>query len=113
MIRPKKEAEDSIFSITENCEKPIEQTRRKAEESLEFKTTKPRETFHFNQPIQIKGDWMIRVTDLEVYNSIFKKTENKKLELYINPDERAGGNSYRKLRDEMFQILQMPIYKMI
>ena len=27
---------------------------------------KSRETFHFKPPIQIQGDWMIGLTDLEV-----------------------------------------------
>ena len=48
---------------------------------------KPRETFHFNPPIQINGDWMIGLTDLETNNSIFKTTkQNNKLQLYKFPD---------------------------
>ena len=27
--------------------------------------------FHFNPPIQIKGDWMIGLTSLEVHSCIF------------------------------------------
>ena len=65
MIRPRNET-DILFSITKNCETLIEQTRRKVEETLEYKPTNPRETFHFNPPIQIKGDMMIRSTSLEV-----------------------------------------------
>ena len=72
MIRPKNGREDFLLSITKNCETLIQQTHTKPQETLEFKMIKPRETFHFNPPIQIKGDWMIRLTDLEVYNSIFK-----------------------------------------
>ena len=71
MIQPKDETEDLILSITKNCETLIEQTHRKPEETLEFKMIKPRQTFHFNPPIQTKGDWMLGVNDLEVYNSIF------------------------------------------
>ena len=63
---------------------------------------KPRETFHFNPPIQIKGDWMIRLTDPEVYKSIFNITEeDKKFELYKNPHSKIGGVSYVKVRDEI------------
>ena len=57
MIRPKTDTEDLLLSITKNCETLIEQTHRKAEETLEFKIFKPREKFHFNPPIEIKGDW--------------------------------------------------------
>ena len=63
---------------------------------------KPKETFHFKPPIHIKGDWMIGLVDLEVYNSIFNITEeNNKFELYKFPDEKAGGVTYEKVRDEI------------
>ena len=81
--------------------------------------TKPIETFHFNPPVEVKEYWIIGLTDLEVYKSIFNITEeNKKFELYILPDEIAGGVSYEKVRVRLkeiwiFQILQLPIYKMI
>ena len=82
MSRPKNETEDLLLSITKNCETLIEQTHRKAEETLEFKLIKPRETFPFKPPIQVKDDWMIGLTDLEIYNSIFNITEeNNKLQL--------------------------------
>ena len=102
MIRPKNETEDLLLSITKNCETLIEQTHRRPEETLEFKMNKSRETFYFKTPIQIKGDWMIGLTDLEVYNSIFNITEeNNKFELYKFPDEKAGGVTYEKVRDEI------------
>ena len=102
MMRPKNETEDLLLSITKNCETLIEQTHRKAEETLEFKMNKPRETFHFNPPIQVKEDWMMGLIDLEVYNSIFNITEqNNKLQLFKFPDEKSGGVTYEKIRDEI------------
>ena len=88
MIRPKNETEALLLSISKICETLIEQTHTKPQETLEFKMIKPRETFHFNPPISIEGSWMIGLTDLEVYNSIFKITEeNNKFEIYKFPDE--------------------------
>ena len=102
MIRAKNDTEDLLLSITKNCQTLIDQTRRKAEETLEFKMTKPREKFHFKPPISIEGSWMIGLTDLEVYNFIFNLTEeNNKLQLYKFPDEKSGGVSYIKVRDEI------------
>ena len=75
MIRPRNETEDLLLSITKNCETLIEQTHRKPEGTIEFKIITPRETFHFNPPIHTKGDWMLGLTDLEVYNSIFNITK--------------------------------------
>ena len=102
MVRPKNETKDLILSITKNCETLIDQTHRKPEETLEFKLIKPKETFHFKTPIQIKGDWMIGLTDLKVYISIFNITEeNNKFELYKFPDEKIGGVTYTKVADEI------------
>ena len=64
--------------------------------------TKPRKTFHFNPPLQIKGDWIVGLTDLEVYNSIFNITEeNNKFELPKFPEDKIGSISYIKVRDEI------------
>ena len=102
MIRPKNGTEDLLLSITKNCETIIEQTHTKPQETLEFKMTKPRETFHFNPPIQTKEDWMLVLIGLEVYNSIFNITkENNKFKLFKFPDEKSGGISYTKVRDEV------------
>ena len=102
MIIPKIETEDLLLSIVKNCKMLIDQTHRKAEETLEFKMNRSKQTFHFNPPIQVKGDWMIGLTGLEVYNSIFNITiDNNKFELYKFPDEKRGGISYTKVRDEI------------
>ena len=101
-IRPKNETEDSLVSITKNCETLIEQTHTKPQETLEFQTNKSRETFHFKPPIQVNGNCMIGSVDLEVYNSIFNITEkNNKFEFYKFPDEKSGGISYIKVADEI------------
>ena len=119
MIRPKNETEDLLLSITKNCETLIKQTHRKPEETLEFKMTKSRETFHFIPPIQVKEDWMIGLVDLEVYNSIFNITEkNIKFELYKFPDEKLVGLHMKKSEMKLkkiwiLKILQLKIYKMI
>ena len=102
MIKPKNETEDLLLSITKNCKTLIKQTHRKAEETLEFKMKKSRDTFHFKPPLQVNGNWMIGLTDLVVYNSIFNITEeNNKLQVYKYPDEKSGGISYTKVRDEI------------
>ena len=102
MIQPKNRTEDLLPSITKNCETLIEQTHRKAEETLEFKMIKPRETFHFKPALSIEGFWMIGLADLEVYNSIFNITEeNNKLQIYKFPVEKIVGITYTEVRDEI------------
>ena len=63
---------------------------------------KPRETFQFNPPNQTKGDWMLGLVDLEFYNCFLNITEeNNKFKLYKFPDEKSGGVSYTKIREEI------------
>ena len=105
MIRPKNETENLLLSITEKCEKLVEQTQKKPQETLEFKMIKPRETFHFKPSVQIKGDWMIGLTDLEVYNAIFNITEeNNKFEIYRDTTNKFG---FLELKDELEEILNI------
>ena len=66
MIKPKNEREYLFISITKNCETLIEQTHRKAEETLEFKMIQPKQTFNFKPPIPIEGAIMIGLTGSEV-----------------------------------------------
>ena len=109
-IRPKNQTEDLLLSITNNCETLIEQIHRKAEDTLEFNMTKPRETFPFNPPVEVKENWMIGLTSPEVYNTIFNITdENNKFELYKIPDEKAGGVSYEKVGDEVERDLDISV----
>ena len=106
MIRPKNETEDLLLPITKICEKLIEQTHTKPQETLEFEMNKPRETFHFKPSIQLQGSWMIGQTSLEVYNSIFNITEgNNKFELYRGSSNKFG---FLELKDELEEILNIP-----
>ena len=45
---------------------------------------------------------MLRLTNLEVYNSIFNITEeNNKFKLYKFPDSESGSISYEKVREKI------------
>ena len=56
MIRPKNVTEDLLLSKTKNCKTLIHRIHNRPEETTEIKLIKQRETFHFNPPIQYKGD---------------------------------------------------------
>ena len=106
MIRPKDETEDLLLSITKNCETLIEQTHTKPQETLDFKMTKPTETIHFKPSIQVKENWMLGLTDLEVYNSIFNITEEiNKFEIYRDTPTKF---QFLDLKDEHEEILGIP-----
>ena len=106
MIQPKNKTEHLLFSKTKKFETLIEQTQRKADETLEFKLSESRQPFHFNPPIPIDGSCMLGLISLEVYNSIFKVTEKiNKFELYTDKFEE-----FRKCL--LLQILHHIIYNM-
>ena len=102
MIRPKNETEDLLLSVTKICETLIKQTHTKPQETLEFKKIKSRETFHFSPPVEVKEDWMIGLTSLEVYNSIYNITKTiNKFELYTDTFDDF---SFTELKDELEEI---------
>ena len=106
MIRPKTETEDLLLSITKNCVTLVQQTHGKPKETMEFKMIKPKETFHFNSPIGTKGDWMLGLIHLELYNSIFNITkENNKFEFYTDTFDEF---SFEELKDELEEIHKIP-----
>ena len=108
MIRTKIETQDVILSLTKNCEQPIKQTHRKPQGTLEIELTQPSETFSFTQPVSIEGCWMVRLTNLEVYNSVFIiKEEKNNFELCIFPDSKKAGFSHKKVRDGILKDLEI------
>ena len=102
MIRPKNDTENLLLSITKNCKTLIEQLHTKPQQTLEFKMIKPRETFPFHPPVEVNEDWMIGLTDLQVYNSTFNITEEN---IQFKPnnflDSKLGAVSYEKVRDDI------------
>ena len=47
------------YQLLNNCETPIKQTHRKAEETLEFKLTKSGETISLKPPVSIEKLWRL------------------------------------------------------
>ena len=107
MIRPRKETEDVLFSITKNCETLIKQTHRKAQGTLKFKPIQSKETFWLKTPISVEGSWKIRLTNLEVNKSGFNITEEtNKFKAYLFDGSKVSGISYEKVRDDIEKDLE-------
>ena len=74
--------ESLLFSIAKSNQEIVENTHSKPQETLEGKMTKQKESFSFDVPLQLNENWMMRVTSLEVYNTVYNITEkNNKLQL--------------------------------
>ena len=66
--------------------------------------TKPREIFHFNPQIQSKSDWMLELTDLEVYNSSFNITEENNI-FELNTGHLDTEFPYTTMKDNVAEVL--------
>ena len=63
------------------------------------------QTFHFTASIPIERSWMLGLTSLEVYNSIFTiDTTKNKFELYTDDFDKF---SFEELKDELEEILNI------
>ena len=86
-IRLRNETEELLLSFAKNCQTLIKQTHSKPQETPEFKLTKTRESFPLKLSLNLSPDtkWMVGLTSLEVYNSVFNiREKNKKFELFTD-----------------------------
>ena len=73
---------------------------------MEYKCTKPGETSSHKPPISINGSWMLRITCLGLYNSLFIITEeNNKFELYTYTFDEDDEFSFAQLKDGVAVVL--------
>ena len=106
MVQVKNQTEEKILSITKNCATLNKQTHKKPQKTMDFKFTQPTEIFSFEPAISIERCWKVGLTSLELYNSIFIKTEeNNKIELF--PDN-FDEFSFTSLKDELEEMLGLP-----
>ena len=80
----------------------VENTHSKKQETLEFKMQNSQKDFQFDEPLILSGDWMMGVTNLEVYNTVYNITEkNNKFELELS---YQGIDPINKFVDEKGQL---------
>ena len=73
--------ESLLLNIAKSNPDIVGNTHSKPQETLEFKMTKQIESFSFDVPLEIPETWMMGVTSLEVYNTLYSITEkNNKLQ---------------------------------
>ena len=80
--------ESLLLSIAKSNQEIVENTHSKPQETLEFKMTKQKESFSFDVPLILNEKWMMGVTSLEVYNTVYNITEkNNKLQIILNDQQ--------------------------
>ena len=66
----------------------VENTLSKRQETLEFKMNKQKESFSFDVPLELPEQWMMGVTSLEVYNTVYNITPIKNKFKILLKDEQ-------------------------
>ena len=85
---PYDKKESLLLSIAKSNLDIVENTLTKPQETLEFKMNKQKESFSFDIPLELPEQWIMGVTSLEVYNTVYKITEkNNKLKILLRKDQ--------------------------
>ena len=65
-----------LLLIKKHTDTLIEQTKTRAQETLEFEMNKQMQTFSFNPPINLveEGKWLLTVSSFECINFVFNIT---------------------------------------
>ena len=83
--------ESLLLSIAKSNQEYVENTHSKPQETLEFKMNKQKESFSFDVPLELPEQWMMGVTSLEVYNSVYNITnKNNSFQIQLT-DEQLNG----------------------
>ena len=76
------EKESFFLNIAKSNQENVENTHSKPQETLEFRMTNQKESFSFDVPLELNEKWMMGVTSLEVYKTVYNITDkNNKLQI--------------------------------
>ena len=85
--------ESLLLSIAKSSLDFVENTLSKPQETLEFKMNKQKESFSFDIPLDLPEQWMMGVTSLEVYNTVYNITEkNNKFKILLKDEQLKSLN---------------------
>ena len=83
-VTPNNQNETLLLEMVKKLDQIEQNTHTKPQETLEFKMTKPKETFHFDKDLIIPEKWLLGLVNLQVYNTVYNITDrNNKLSHYI------------------------------
>ena len=85
--------ESLLLSIAKSNLDIVENTHSKPQETLEFKMNKQKESFSFDIPLDLPEQWMMGVTSLEVYNTVYNNNEkNNKFKILLKDEQLKSLN---------------------
>ena len=85
--------ESLLLSIAKSILDIVENTLSKPQETLEFRMNKQKEFFSFDVPLELPEQWMMGVTRLEVYNTVYNITPiNNKFKILLRDEQLRSLN---------------------
>ena len=85
--------ESLLLSIAKSNLDIVENTLSKLKETLEFEMTKQKQSFLFDISLEFPEQWMMGVTILEVYNTVFNITPiNNKPKILLKGEQLKSLN---------------------
>ena len=97
-----------LLLIKKHTDTLIDQSKTKAQETLEFKMNKQMQTFSFNPPINLveEGKWLMAVSLFDCTNSVFNITNENNSFSSIIPGHYQN-KSDEKTFNELYKILEL------
>ena len=87
-FNPSDKKEILLLNIAKSNLDIVENTHSKPQETLEFKMNKQSESFSFDIPLELPEKWMMGVTSLEVYNTVFNITsKNNSIQIQLTDEQ--------------------------
>ena len=90
-----------LLSFKKHTDTLIEQTKTKAQETLEFKMIRSKQTFSFNPPLNLveEGKWLMAVSLFDCINSVFNITNEKNPFSIIIPGHYQNKSDEKMIND--------------
>ena len=90
--------ESLLLNIAKSNQEIVENTNSIPQETLEFLLTKQSKFFSFDFPLHLNENWMMGVTSLEVYNTVYNIIDsNNKGEIVLDDEQLKEFNLGREL----------------
>ena len=104
--------ESLLLSIAKSNQEIVENTQSKPQETLKFKMNKQKESFSFDIPLDLPEQWMMGVTSLEVYNTVYNITEkNNKLKLFTTEQNLKEYKVATEFMSKIKKYMKPPVIK--
>ena len=95
--------ESLLLSIAKSNLDIVENTLSKPQETLEFKKKKQKESFSFDLSLDLPEQWMMGVTSLEVYNTVYNITEKNNKPKHFTTEQNLKEHKFATKNKNLYE----------